>query len=132
MSPRQPVGTTATGSFERQVILSETPVLVDFWAPWCPPCTLLRPRLERVAAELGTAARVLALNVDESPEIADIYGVRSIPSLLLFVDGEPIESWAGLRSADAIVALVRDALGQPSQRHAPPSGARQRDRQRRG
>lgn len=110
MSPRRPAGTTDAGSFERDVILSDIPVLVEFWAPWCPPCQRLRPTLVQAAAGLAGAATVLTLNVDESPEIADIYGIRSIPAILLFLDGEPVEGWSGLPSAETLVERTRRAI----------------------
>ena len=76
-------------TFEQEVLQSEKPVLVDFWAEWCGPCHAVSPILERIADERADELRVVKLNIDEEPAVAQRYGVMSIPTLILFKDGEP-------------------------------------------
>jgi thioredoxin 1 len=76
-------------SFQDEVLRADRPVLVDFWAEWCGPCKAIAPILEEVAAERHDSLRVVKINVDESPELARRFNVRSIPTLMLFRDGQP-------------------------------------------
>jgi len=76
-------------SFQGDVLQHDKPVLVDFWAEWCGPCRQIAPLLDEVANERQQSLRVVKVNVDESPELAGRYGVRSIPTLILFQDGKP-------------------------------------------
>jgi thioredoxin 1 len=82
-------------SFEADVLQSESPVLVDFWAPWCGPCRLVAPVLEKVAAEYAGKVTVAKVNVDENPETSMQYGIRSIPTIALFSGGEVLEAVMG-------------------------------------
>lgn len=75
-------------TFDSEVIGSSTPVLVDFWAPWCPPCRMLGPVMDEIAAEKKGVAKIVKVNVDENQELAKRYKVQSIPLLLFFKDGE--------------------------------------------
>lgn len=100
-------------TFGDQVFKSKEPTLVEFWAPWCKPCLFLNPVLEEAARDLGTAVRVLKLNVDENPVAATLYSVRSIPTLILFRQGEELEKFVGYLGRDDLVNRVRSALGSP-------------------
>ncbi len=89
----------ATGqNFEKEVLQSEKPVLVDFWADWCAPCHQVAPTIAALAAEFEGRATVAKVNVDEEPELAARYGIRSIPSLLLFQRGEVADRLVGVQS----------------------------------
>lgn len=93
------------------------PVLVDFWAPWCPPCRALAPDIDRLAAESGGRYRVAKLDVDRNPETAQRYGVQSIPTLLIFKNGQVVDQMVGAQRKEAIEArLAAAAAGSPSSR----------------
>ncbi len=89
--------TLTEDNFEREVLKSEQPVLVDFWADWCAPCHRIAPAIEELAHEFDGSARIAKLNVDEEPELARRYGVRSIPSLLFFRSGEAVDRIHGVQ-----------------------------------
>jgi len=100
-----------TDSFEAEVLKSELPVLVDFWAPWCGPCKALNPILEKVENEVGGKIRIVKVNIDESPEIASKYSIMSIPTLLFFKDGTVMEQLVGLVQKDKILEKVNKLIG---------------------
>ena len=81
-------------------------VLVDFWAPWCGPCKMQTPILEKVAAAVGDKAVISKVNVDESPDLAAKYGIRSIPTLVLLKDGENKQQFVGLQQEAALVSAI--------------------------
>ena len=80
---------TSDGSFETDVLQSEKSVLIDFWAEWCGPCKMIAPLLDEVADEYEEKLTVVKLNIDENPNIAQKFGIRSIPTLMIFKDGAP-------------------------------------------
>jgi thioredoxin 1 len=82
------VGKVSDASFESDVLKATEPVVVDFWAEWCGPCRLIAPALDEIAAAMGGKVKILKLNVDENPSTAAKYGVMSIPTLMLFKNGE--------------------------------------------
>lgn len=93
-------------SFEKDVLESEQPVLVDFWASWCAPCRMLAPTVEAVAEKYNGAARVVKLNVDENPSISQRYGIKGIPTLILFKNGKEEERVVGATSKEAISRMI--------------------------
>ena len=100
-------------NFEREVLASETPVLVDFWAEWCAPCRAVGPVVEEIARDFDGRAVIGKVNVDEQPELAREYGIRSIPSLLVFRNGEITDRVVGVvtkkRLAEALEASAAAA-----------------------
>lgn len=94
-----------TDSFEREVLHSEKPVLVDFWAAWCGPCQMLLPVIEGLADEV-TDAKICKVNVDEQPELAERYGVMTIPTLIVFKGGEVANKSIGVISKEQILDLI--------------------------
>ena len=82
------VGKTSDASFEADVLKSSAPVVVDFWAEWCGPCRMIAPALEEIAGAMGDKVKIVKLNVDENPNTAAKYGIMSIPTLMMFKNGE--------------------------------------------
>ncbi len=92
--------------FEQEVTKSEIPVLVDFWAPWCGPCKMLGPVLEEVAAANGSRLKIVKVNVDENPDLAQKFEVMGIPSMFLFKNGDVIDSFTGAMSKQALTEKI--------------------------
>jgi thioredoxin 1 len=91
-----------TSNFETEVLGSKGKALVDFWAPWCGPCRMQTPILEKLTASAEIQAKIFKLNTDENPEIAQKYGIVSIPTLILFEDGKEIERFVGVQPENVL------------------------------
>ncbi len=89
------IGDTTDDGFQNDVLDSDTPVLVDFWATWCGPCRALAPHVEAVAAEFGDKLKVVKLDIDTNPQTPAKYGIRGVPTLLLFKGGELVDKLVG-------------------------------------
>ncbi len=100
----------AKPAFLELIQTSELPVLVDFWAAWCQPCHILAPELKKVAKEMKGKIRVVKLNVDDNPQIAQKFGIRGIPTLILFHKGKILWRQSGVMPASAIKNAVEKAL----------------------
>lgn len=98
-------------NFDAEVMKSGVPVLVDFWAPWCSPCRIIGPIVEEIAAEMdGKGAKIGKMNVDENPAVPGQYGIMSIPTLLVFKNGGPVEQIVGVQPKEKLVALLKKHL----------------------
>lgn len=97
---------TTDGTFETDVLKSDRPVLVDFWAEWCAPCRMLAPTVEAVAEKYATTATVVKLNVDHNPSVSQRYGIKGIPTLILFKNGKEEERVVGATSEQAISRML--------------------------
>ena len=98
-------------SFQADVLGADKPVLVDFWAEWCGPCRMIAPALEELSQELGDKVTIVKLNIDENPEAPGRYGVRGIPTMILFKDGQPAATKVGAEPKSRIQAWLENALG---------------------
>lgn len=98
-------------NFEKDVLQSERPVLVDFWAPWCAPCRMIAPMVEAVAEEYNGRATVAKLNVDESAAVSQRFGIKGIPTLIVFKNGAEEERVVGATSKDNLVRILDKYVG---------------------
>jgi len=102
--------TTTDRTFDSEVLKSQTPVLVDFWATWCGPCKMIAPVLEEIAGEKDGTLKIAKLDVDQNPETAQKFGVMSIPTLLIFKNGEEVSRIVGYRSKGQLVQQIDRAM----------------------
>jgi len=100
------ISAVSDDTFEEEVIKSELPVLVDFWAAWCAPCQMIAPAVEKIAQDYNGRLKVVKLNVDENMKATVKYSVRSIPTLLLFKQGEIKETVVGALPQDKIISII--------------------------
>ncbi len=106
--------TVTDSNFVNEVINAEEPVLVDFWAAWCGPCRMIAPMIEELASEFAGRAKIAKLDVDNNPQIAMQYNVRSIPTLLFFKDGTVADQLIGASSKRTLAAKLESLVSQPA------------------
>ena len=104
------IKTVTNQTFNADVLKSDKPVLVDMWAAWCAPCIAMEPAIEAVAKEFEGKVQVAKLNVDENPEIAQRLGVMSIPTMMMFKNGQPVNRLVGLSTKERLAGAVSAAL----------------------
>ncbi len=107
MSLQEPTLLDAS-TFDSEVLASDVPVLVDFYADWCPPCRALAPSIDELAAEFDGVAKISKLDIDASPELAEAHGVQSVPTLLVFHGGEEAARFVGVASKSALASKLRE------------------------
>ena len=104
------VSKVSDSDFESEVLKSTEPVVVDFWAEWCGPCRMIAPALEEIAGAMGDKVKIVKLNVDESPDVAKKYGIMSIPTLMIFKNGEPAARQVGAAPKQKLEQWITTAV----------------------
>jgi len=102
--------TVTDSSFQQDVLSADKPVLVDFWAEWCGPCRMIAPALEELSSELGDRVTIAKLNIDDNPDAPAKYGVRGIPTMILFKNGEPAATKVGAEPKSRIQGWLEGVL----------------------
>ncbi|MEG8230695.1 thioredoxin [Candidatus Rickettsia tasmanensis] len=97
-------------SFKKEVLESDLPVLVDFWAEWCGPCKMLTPIIDEISKELQGKVKVLQMNIDENPNTPSEYGIRSIPTIMLFKNGEQKDTKIGLQQKNSLLDWINKSI----------------------
>lgn len=97
-------------TFNEQVLQSDVPVLVDFWASWCGPCKMLSPTIEDVANEMTGTVRVAKVNIDDNPNTPSNFGVQSIPTMILFKNGQPVSTKVGNLPKSQIISWIKESI----------------------
>lgn len=108
MSSAAPV---TDSSFEKEVLESDVPVLVDFWAPWCGPCRMVAPVVDEIAEQYDGKVKVVKVNTDENPSVASTYGIRSIPTLMIFKDGQRVDMVVGAVPKTTLANTLEKHIG---------------------
>jgi thioredoxin 1 len=98
------------GNFEPEILKSEIPAVVDFWAPWCGPCQVIAPVIEELAKEYAGKVKVAKMNVDENPATPSRYGIRGIPTVILFKEGQVLDQIVGAVSKSRVEEMIKKAL----------------------
>ena len=112
MADNAPYVTGTDDNFDAEVLGSDQPVLVDFWATWCGPCRVIAPTIEEIAGDYAGRAKVVKLDVDNNPQSAMKYGIRSIPSLIFFKDGKPVDQMVGVVPKNVLAQKLDALVGQ--------------------
>jgi thioredoxin 2 len=108
--PSEPVEIASSADFDRVITKASVPVVVDYWAPWCGPCRMVAPELQKVAARQAGRVLVVKVNTEALPDLGERFGIRSIPTLAVFAQGREVAKTAGARPAQDIEAFINQAM----------------------
>ncbi|MDO8587019.1 MAG: thioredoxin [Armatimonadota bacterium] len=105
------VAEVTQATFDDEVVKSDLPTLVDFWAPWCGPCRILAPTVDELAGEYAGKLKVVKLNTDQNAQVAGRYGIRGIPTLIFFKDGKEVDRIVGVQPKSALKSKIDSVIG---------------------